>query len=277
MISFIVILVALLVERFFDWSHLRNWKWYGACELAVLKKFPGGSPLFILAGAILPLVATMWLLQYFFSDIGFGLIWPLVQLAVLLYCFGPKNLWADAFASISSLANGNAESAAETLKTAFNLNSTEQPDALQQALISQIVIAANQRIFAVIFWFGLLGLPGALLYRLVSVSAEATEGSVIGAAARTCQEVLDWIPVRLLTFLFALGGNFTRVLACWRQRVMLGLEGNELLMTECGLAAITNDGEKMSGNGVMERNAVSLLDRVFVLVLVAALILSIVL
>ncbi len=142
-----------------------------------------------------------------------------------------------------------------------------QPELLQQQLINQIVIAANQRLFAVVFWFSVLGLPGALLYRLVSVSTESTAGAEISASAQTVQDALDWIPVRILTFLFALGGNFTRVLACWRQRVWLGLDGNDLIVTECGLAAIAGDGEKFSDDGSMERSAVSLLDRVFIIVL----------
>ena len=55
---------------------------------------------------------------------------------------------------------------------------------------------------------------------------------------------------------------------------MLGLEGNELLMTECGMAAITSEGEKYAEDGSLERSAVNLLDRAFVIVLVVALVLN---
>lgn len=271
--TFIVILVALLVERFFNWSHLRQWNWYGVFERKVMEKFPGASPYVILGATILPPVFGLLVMQLLFSSMAYGFPWLLVQLVVVLYCLGPKNLWADAFASITSLTSGSAQAAADTLKSTFNVKPTNQPGVLQQELTSQIVIAANERVFAVIFWYGFLGAPGALLYRMVSVSAETMAGSELGVTARYWQDVLDWLPARALTFCFALGGNFTRVLSCWRQRVSMGLEGNALLMTECGLAAITSEGEKYTEDGSLERHAVSMLDRVFIIVLVVSLLL----
>ena len=266
--TFIVVLVALLIERFFDWSHLRQWGWYGACERLVMQKIHGASPYIVLIGAILPLMAALVILQYVLVDVLYGFPWLVVQLFVLLYCFGPRNLWADAFAAMNAMTKGDAQTASDKLKSTFQIATPSQPETLQRELLNQIFIASNQRVFAVLFWYALLGLPGALLYRLINVSAQNTAGPEINAVARVLEMLLDWIPVRMLSFLFALGGNFTRVLNCWRKRVLLGLDGNDLLMSECGLAAITDDSDKIPQDGSLEKAAVSLLDRVFIIVLV---------
>lgn len=266
--TFIVVLVALLIERFFDWSHLRQWGWYGACERMVMDKIPGASPYLVLLGSIVPLLVGLAILKFFFSGLMYGFPWLVFQLFVLLYCFGPQNLWADAFSSIAAVTGSDAGLATDKLKSAFQIGSTNSPEALHRELLNHIFIASNQRIFAVIFWYGVLGLPGALLYRLMAVSAENTAGPEINNAARVMVMVMDWVPARILSFIFALAGNFTRVLNVWRKRAMLGLDGNDLLLTECGLAAITDDSEKITQDGSLEKSAVSLLDRVFIILLV---------
>ena len=51
--TFIVILIALLIERFFDWSHLRYWRWYVAYQRIIMQKIPSVSPYLILILSIL--------------------------------------------------------------------------------------------------------------------------------------------------------------------------------------------------------------------------------
>lgn len=272
--SFIVILIALLIERYFDWSHLRQWSWYTALERQVTQRLTGASPYVLLAAVLVPPILLVMLLQYVFSDLIFGFPWFVASLMIVLYCFGPKNLWADAYASINSVTSQPADKASETLRSTFNLNTANPLESIQQQLISQMIISANSRVFAIVFWYFIFGLPGALLYRLSAVSAQYSGVPAISATALKVQESLDWVSVRVLTFIFAIAGNFTRVLTCWRQRLSMGLDGNNLLITECGFAAITSDGEKIPEDGTLERSAVSLLDRAFIIVLIISFVLA---
>jgi AmpE protein len=271
--TFIVILVTLLVERFFDWSHLRQWSWYGAYERTVIQKLSSSSPYLVLAGAILPLVVALVIIDHLTRDLIYGFPFLVFQLIALLYCYGPQNLWADSFASINTFTKDASPAGTEKLKATFNVSTGSDTESMQRQLISQIFIAANQRVFAVVFWFGVLGLPGALLYRLVSVSSTASTNPDINASARQVELLMDWIPARLLTFVFALAGNFTRVLQVWRQRAIQGAESNDVLLSECGMAAITTESEKIPQDGSLERSAIGLLDRVFIIVLVAVMVL----
>jgi len=203
-----------------------------------------------------------WLL----TGILYGFLTLIIQIMVLLYCYGPQNLWADAFATINAVTKDDTKTATDKLRAAFNVSADGAAVSLHRQLLNQIFIAANHRIFAVVFWYMLLGLPGAVLYRMVSTTTHFSAGANISSAARNIEMVLDWIPVRILSVLFALAGNFTHVFNVWRHRVLLAPESNDVLLTECGLAAITLDTDKIPVDGTLEKNAVSLLDRVFIIV-----------
>ena len=270
--TFIVILIALLIERFFDWSHLRKWQWYSNYQRALSKRFPDQSPYVVLALTIIPLLLLVILIQFAFKHVLFGLGEFLFQLFLFLYCLGPQNLWADTFACINALVQGDVSLASEKLKASFGVVDNGSKQEMHGKLLNNIFIAANRRIFAIVFWFLILGPVGAVLYRTITLSSadfprQETVPELL-PIARSVESLLDWIPVRILTCVFALGGHFVKVFSCLRKKPMMGLEMNETLLTECGSAALGN-GENISEDGSLERNAIGLLDRSFVIALVA--------
>jgi len=253
--TFIVTLVALLIERFFDWSHLRNWQWYALYQRQIFARIPGLPPLVKLAAGIIPLLLAVLLLEFLLKDALYGVLSIFLNVFVLLYCLGPKNLWADTFASITALANAN-----------------EQEEGHQQ-LLHSIFSEANQRVFSVVFWYAILGPVGALLYRLLAVSAQDENMSELVQPARMAEAALDWVPARVLTFIFALGGHFNQVLTFWTKNIALGLMQNDQLLSGSGLAALgITPSDTLPSNGSAERDAVSLLDRSFIIVLIILLI-----
>ena len=165
----------------------------------------------------------------------FGAVHFVFSVAVLLYCFGPRNLWADAPASLDTL-----------------------------------FIAANRRLFACIFWFVGLGIGGALLYRLIALAAaEKAEGVTDSAESNVAYQIesyFDWPSIRLLTFVFALGGNFSRVFAFWRNKVISGVEANDTLLTTCGAAALP-DPSQSEGMHLLDRSLIIFLIVAVVLIL----------
>lgn len=268
--TFIVTLVTLLIERFFDWSHLRHWNWYSALERAVSERMKGKSPYLKLAATIIPLLLAVLLIEYLLQNVLYGFAKLVFDIVIVLYCFGPKDLWADAFACTNALNEDDAQSAKQKVKAAFS--SSEADVSLHKHVLNNIFIEANRRVFAVVFWYVLLGALGAVLYRAVTLSADASKEEAdtqFVEAARSFEALLNWVPIRIFTFLFALGGHFGSVLSSWRKSVLHGLDSNEVLLTECGVAALGNGEEAIiAENGTLARHAVSLLDRVFVITLV---------
>ena len=270
--TFIVTLIALLIERFFDWSHLRYWNWYTALQHMIFKKLPGKAAIVVLAATIVPLLAFVGVVNIVLNGTLYGFAKLLFQIIVLLYCFGPQKLWADVFASSNALVQGDAQTAADKLKTLFGITDMQSAQGLHKQLLNQIFIQSNRRVFAVVFWFVVLGPVGAVLYRTISLSASSSSQEIspeLSQSALTMETLLDWIPARIFTFLFALGGHFSSVLSCWRKQVLHGLSSTDDMLTSCGVAALGDDEKRtVAEDGSEERSAVSLLDRTFVIALV---------
>ncbi len=250
---FIIVLIALLIERFFDWSHLRQWHWYTALQKMVSERLPGKNAYLIVAMTILPLLLLVFIIDYVLSQVLYGVLSVVFELCLLLYCFGPRNLWADAFASATAFSQNDSQLAKEKLYDLFGVTDAGR---------SAFFIEANRRVFAIVFWFAILGPIGAVLYRALAISSRSTQTD-LSHSATYAASILDWIPARIFTFALALGGHFAKVFDCWRKKVGHGFNENDALLVECGAAALGQEDVEP-----LERRAVSLIDRAFVIMLV---------
>lgn len=241
--TFLITLIALLMERFFHWHHLRQWRWFFRYEQWLADHIDRFSAWIRLAINVMPPVLLVGLISCLLTGWFYDIFKFIFSVVVLLYCLGPENLWVQVYQS---------------------MNSQES----HQHHVEEIFIAAQQRIFSVIFWFVLLGPMGAVLYRLIALFSEKKELNLLEPAAKS-QSVLDWLPVRIFTFLFALGGHFVEVFDCWKKKVFLGLDYNQALLVECGMAALdVMENGQVSETSEAEKEALKLIDRVFVIAMV---------
>lgn len=266
--TFIVTLITLLVERFFDWSHLRQVGPFYAYDNWVENKLLNKNNYLTLVAVVLPIVLGVQIIEIALNNVMYGFIKLIFEVIVLLYCYGPKNLWADAFSSINTLSNGDAAAVTSKLQLSFGISKESNSKRKHTLLLEHIFIAANRRIFSVVFWYVLGGIAGAVAYRLITLIADGN--TRLSSIAHQIEDYMDYVPVRIFTFLFALGGHFSKVLTAWRKKAFLGIAFNDALLTDCGFAAlgVDVDATPLTDDGVVEREAVSLLDRVFVISLV---------
>ena len=144
-----------------------------------------------------------------------GLLQLLFSLAVLLYCFGPREFEADLEVILTAPDGVSREAAAQMLADDGAPIAWNAP-----ALGVAIAYAALRRRFAVLLWFFLLGPVGALLYRLAQTLARNDSLQLDPSSHRAAQYVanaLDWLPAQLLTFTLAFVGHWEAVIGAWRR------------------------------------------------------------
>ncbi len=197
---------------------LRRYDWFIAWLQWLGRLFAGQSAwqgrfgLLLAVGLPILVIAAV---QYLLADKFYGLPLFGFALVALIYTWGPRDLDLDVDAVIEARDGDARRAAAAALFPEGGEPVIEGP-----SLVEAVFRCALWRWFGVLFWFLLLGPAGAVLYRMVSLSAQGEAQRVLppaqGEAARLFVALLNWPVAHLMTFGLALAANFDGVLAAWR-------------------------------------------------------------
>ncbi len=211
-----IILICLAIQRWLHIDHIeRKNAWFEYYYHWIKERFNQFSwwptwlgVVAIIAPALIVYMLVAGLVYHLLTIIGYYLL----ALVVLWYALDAKPL------------------------TAENVNNHTQ---------QQLLMDAYQRIFALIFWLIVLGSTGIVLYTLVVYLCRLLEGmrednqaNSLLANALKIEAVLDWLPLRLLGFTFALVGQFSLTFSYWYKNLFTGLEQGREQTAACGLIAI---------------------------------------
>jgi len=218
--TIISILIAFTLCHFVrELRHLRRFEWVTSftkhCNDS-LNKFPGWSgPTGFLVILGLPLLAAYLVNGLLFSALGhIGEF--LFAIAMLVYTFGPRDLDIDVRKVIHA---DDDEDQKEALEALLGGPMPKDEEACQKAAIDAVFSQALKRWFGIIFWFAVLGIYGALLYRLATwlsngdVGLHDEQKSLI---KRLCQ-VMEWPVAQLMTLSLAVATDFDSVYRAWRK------------------------------------------------------------
>jgi adenosylcobinamide-phosphate synthase len=140
-----------------------------------------------------------------------------------LYCaLGLRSLGEHVEPVAQALRSDNLDEARRRVgylvsRQTSELDSTEVARAATESVLEN----GSDAVFAAIFWFVVLGAPGVVLYRL-SNTLDAMWGyrnerfERFGWAAAKIDDLLNYIPARLVALTYALLGNTRLALRCWR-------------------------------------------------------------
>jgi len=176
------------------------------------RRLPAGIAAWALL--VLPFVALAFVLR---SLAPFA-----VDVALLYFALGAQSLCEHAEAIAKPLQDGHLDEARRRVGWIVSRDTAALDESgVAKAGMESVLENGNDAIFGTLFWFALLGGPGALLFRLAN-TLDAMWGyrterfDRYGWAAARLDDVLNWLPARLTALTYALLGRTRQALACWR-------------------------------------------------------------
>jgi len=209
--ALLCILFGIIFERASDLlEKRRNFEWYDHYTRWLLKTLPGiesqnHSSILIL---LFPVLLFTGLFQSWIDGRMYGLLDLLFGLTLFLYCLGPKDLNRQIERYLQARETGDEAAAAQEAAAILMHEAPSDPDQQVVEVMRGVLYASNDRFFAVIFWFVILGPFGALFYRLSAHTMYHSNSATLAQAARQLQGILAWAPAHLTALGFALTGNY---------------------------------------------------------------------
>ncbi|KON82353.2 adenosylcobinamide-phosphate synthase CbiB [Azoarcus sp. PA01] len=169
-----------------------------------------------------------------FAGVALGLrsiapAWLAVALDVVLLYFalGAQSLREHVVPIADALDAGDLPAAREAVGRIVSRDTTalDEP-AVARAAVESTLENGSDAVFGALFWFALLGGPGALLFRLAN-TLDAMWGYRnerylhFGWAAARVDDLLGYLPARFCALTYAALGRGGRALACWRAQAPL--------------------------------------------------------
>ncbi|MDP1680562.1 MAG: adenosylcobinamide-phosphate synthase CbiB [Burkholderiales bacterium] len=192
--------------------------------------------------AVLLLLAPFTAASYFISQIPF---WGwLAQTLLLYFALGMTSLAQHARAVQNALDANDLDTARTAVGMIVSRDTgSMRSDDAARATIESVLENGNDAVFGAVFWFVLLGAPGAVAYRLVN-TLDAMWGYrtpryfYFGWAAARLDDVLNIIPARLTALTYALLGNARKAFQCWRAQARLWYSPNAGPVMASGAGAL---------------------------------------
>lgn len=275
----IVILICLSLQRYVNINGSFSQAWFGF-YLKLLK------PLFVKLNKWLSLTAIVLPVIIVLALIHFILLWKLSDLSyvilaafILFICLDAKELQRMLSPYFAGMDNNDHQSARNVVQPLAEEFSEPLPDdaaKLSRTVTNLIFLKTSQSIFTVLFWFALCDIYGAIFYYMIFLTrklAHKMDGENLAEAATQVQNVMDWVPARLVGISCALAGHFMTAFTYFYKNIFLGLKENKTFVTNCGLAALDTNQDSPS-NIAENRNALSLIDRTIIIWLIATLLIT---
>jgi len=216
----ISILIAFTLCHFVrELRHLRRYEWVNSFTSFCNEKFknvPGWSgPTGFLVIIGLPLLAAYVINNFLYSVLG-QLGEFIFAITILIYTFGPRDLDIDVHNVITA---DNDTQQKEALEALLDGPVPENGADCQTVAIDAVFRKALKRWFGIIFWFAVLGIYGALLYRLaVWLSGDDFElyDEQKSLTTHLCK-ILEWPVAQLMTLSLAIATDFDSVYRAWKK------------------------------------------------------------
>jgi AmpE protein len=199
--------------RFRNDRWLRSWTAFAQDAFGKLPAWDGVTGFVILI--VLPLLGLLLVNQLLMAALGVTGAF-LLALAVLVYTFGPRDLDTEV---TGILEQQDEEKRSAALGDLLGGPVPEDPVRCRKQTVDAVFLQALRRWFGVIFWFAVLGIVGAFLYRMVDwlVRGDYELGEEQHGLFLRLQQIMDWPAAQLMTLALAISTDFDSVFKAWRR------------------------------------------------------------
>lgn len=261
----IALLIGLIIERLAtQLFHWRRMRWLdriidaGFKQAGRLNNWPALIPVLVLVALlVLPVFAVMYTL----GDTLQGFTYLILAVVVLLFSLGPKDIGEEVAEYCKALQSGDDEQIQAAAKAIIEGEVPSDERELIARVEAAVCVQANNRLFAVVFWFVVLGAVistigplAAWTYRVTDLirrravfSATRDEqpggdANRIRVAAERVHALLAWVPARLTAIGYAAAGHADDAIAALRapteERDASISEQTDHLLARAGVAAL---------------------------------------
>ncbi len=247
--TFLAILIALLLERIapnlVDYRHFRWLRGYSLQmnDLFRIERLGAWLALIVL---ILPLLLAAWFLSGIFENSLSGLFNLVFEVFIVFMCLGPRDLDKEVEQYLDAIEIGDDSRKLNAASRLTGESKEKNLDDQVSRVCKSLFVEANRRIFAILFWFALIGPVAAVLYRLLQQFR--LQNIIPEAQAQFKQNIslliglMDWIPARISLFAFMLSGSFEEGLKAFRagcQNAVDVYDENHELLQKVGYHALS--------------------------------------
>ncbi|MDH5731818.1 MAG: adenosylcobinamide-phosphate synthase CbiB [Gammaproteobacteria bacterium] len=168
----------------------------------------------------------------------------LLSVLIVYLCIGAKSLEQHVQAVSQALTDNDLSQSRHELQKIVSRDTQAMDEAqVVKASIETSLENGNDAIFAVLFFYALVGIPGVVAYRIIN-TLDAMWGykterfKCFGWAAARCDDVMNWVPARLTALAFVFQGSSFRVLRCWFMQAAKCASPNGGVVMSAGAGAL---------------------------------------
>jgi AmpE protein len=261
----IALLIGLIIERLAtQLFHWRRMRWLdriidaGFKQAGRLNNWPALIPVLVLVALlVLPVFAVMYTL----GDTLQGFTYLILAVVVLLVSLGPKDVGEEVAEYCKALQSGDDEQIQAAAKAIIEGEVPSDERELIARVEAAVCVQANNRLFAVVFWFVVLGAITSTIGPLAAWTYRVTDlirrravfnatrdeqpdsdAGRIRVAAERVHALMAWIPARLTAIGYAAAGHADDAIAALRapteERDAPMSEQTDHLLARAGVAAL---------------------------------------
>jgi len=200
------------------------------------------------------------------------------MIIVLFFAMDARDLKNQLVEYFANLEKNDLVGATNSVNDLLRDTTLQDETELQRAVSKAIFTKSFTQMFSVLFWFIIFGAYGAAGYVLIAATRRValkvdTNFTPLAKAAGTLQDILDWVPIRLLGFSYALVGHFNQGFSYCCKNIWLGLKNNRQFSIDSGIAAL-DVVEAVNANEKENKSALDLVNRALIIWLLGVVLVS---